>query len=142
LLERHYRSVLALEIPVCWLQGIIGAGSSLVTGSRFWNSTPLRGCLRGPTIFNFSVRRRNPHRQRLVDAIKQGVAVATLARDINECEAHVARLDAVLADLTDAPLHQRLAVMPVCVRQQLGDLSRVLPEDCQRLAKVEAALGL
>jgi hypothetical protein len=50
--------------------------------------------------------------QRLVDAIEQGVAPASLAGAIKERQAEVERLDATLQELSE-PLDERLAVIPV-----------------------------
>ena len=70
--------------------------------------------------------------QRLVDAIEQGVAPATLTDAINARQAELTRLDAELVDLGDDPLRQRLAVMPAWVGQQLVDLSTLLGETPER----------
>jgi site-specific DNA recombinase len=69
--------------------------------------------------------------QRLVDAIENGVAASTLADAIHERQGELAALDATLCDL-DAPLADRLAVMPTWVRQQLEDLVALLCETPER----------
>src|SRR5262249_13526030 len=69
--------------------------------------------------------------QRLVDAIENGVAPQTVAVAIAERQAEIARLDGILTELTQ-PLHQRLAVMPMWVRQQLEDLVGLLTATPER----------
>lgn len=73
--------------------------------------------------------------QRLIEAIENGVAAATVAAAISERQAELTSLDATLGEL-DAPLLQRLAVMPTWVRQQLEDVVALLSEIPER-AKVE-----
>jgi hypothetical protein len=68
---------------------------------------------------------------RLVDAIEQGGTSAAVLTAVRDREAEVARLDALLADLAE-PLHERLAVMPTWVRQQLEDVVGLLSETPER----------
>jgi site-specific DNA recombinase len=63
--------------------------------------------------------------QRLVDAIESGVAPASLAAAIAERQAELARLETTLCELSE-PIHQRLAVMPAWVRQQIDELVSLL----------------
>jgi hypothetical protein len=79
--------------------------------------------------------------QRLVDAIEHGVDPSTVATAIRERQADVERLDATIVDLSE-PLHQRLAVMPAWVRQQLEDLAGVLAETPERAKREFQRLGL
>jgi hypothetical protein len=69
--------------------------------------------------------------QRLVDAIESGVPAATLTAAVAERETELRRLDATIAEL-DAPLPQRLAVLPAWVRQQLEDVVAVLHLSVER----------
>jgi hypothetical protein len=69
--------------------------------------------------------------QRLVDAIEQGVAPASLAGAIKERQAEVERLDATLQELSE-PLDERLAVMPGWVGQQLEALVGLLSDRPER----------
>jgi len=80
--------------------------------------------------------------QRLVDAIEQGVDAATLTSAINERQADLTRLDAVVGELASDPLRQRLAVMPPWVSQQLEDLSGLLGETPERTKLEFQRLGL
>jgi DNA invertase Pin-like site-specific DNA recombinase len=69
--------------------------------------------------------------QRLVEAIEHGIAPAAIAAAMNERQAELARLDCALAELAE-PWHQRLAVMPAWVRQQLEDLVALLSDTPER----------
>src|SRR5207249_4390230 len=69
--------------------------------------------------------------QRLIEAIENGVAPVSVASAIAEREAEIAALGATLAEL-DTPLHQRLAVMPAWVRQQLENLVALLADTPER----------
>jgi DNA invertase Pin-like site-specific DNA recombinase len=79
--------------------------------------------------------------QRLVDAIEHGVAPSSVAAAISERQAEVANLDAMLAEL-DAPLVQRLAVMPAWVGQQLEGVVNLLSETPERTKAEFHRLGL
>lgn len=79
--------------------------------------------------------------QRLIDAIENGVAAASLAPSIAERQAEISRLDAALLDMVE-PLQQRLAVMPSWVRQQIEDLVRLLSESPERTKAEFQRLGL
>jgi hypothetical protein len=69
--------------------------------------------------------------QRLVDAIEQGVPPSTLAGAIKERQTELERLDATLQELS-VPMDERLAVMPIWVRQQLEDLVGLLSDTPER----------
>jgi DNA invertase Pin-like site-specific DNA recombinase len=79
--------------------------------------------------------------QRLVDAIEAGIPAATLTGPIAERQAEISRLDATLLELSE-PLHQRLAVMPAWVRQQLDDLAGLLTDSPERTKAELQGLGL
>lgn len=69
--------------------------------------------------------------QHLVDAIEAGSSAPTLLEAIRGREAEIARLQDELRAL-DAPLDEKLAVIPSWVRQQLGDTASVLTETPER----------
>jgi hypothetical protein len=79
--------------------------------------------------------------QRLIEAIENGVAAATLAAAVNERQAELVRLDATRAELAE-PLHQRLAVIPVWVRQQLEALVELLNGTPERTKSEFQRLGM
>jgi site-specific DNA recombinase len=79
--------------------------------------------------------------QRLVDAIENGVAPAALANALAERQAEIASLDVTLTEL-DGSLHQRLAVMPVWVRQQMEDLVALLSDTPERTKTEFQRLGM
>jgi hypothetical protein len=76
-----------------------------------------------------------------VDAIEHGVPAQTVAGSIAERQAELAHLDATLREL-DTPLDQRLAVMPVWVRQQLEDVVRLLSDPPERTKAEFQRLGM
>jgi hypothetical protein len=63
--------------------------------------------------------------------LNRGGTCVSLAGGIKERQAEVERLDATLQELSE-PLDERLAVMPVCVRQQLEDLVGLLSDRPER----------
>lgn len=79
--------------------------------------------------------------QRLIVAIESGVAAATLSTAINERQNDIVRLDAAIAELSE-PLHQRLAVMPTWVRQQLEDVVGLLSDTPERTKAEFQRLGV
>ncbi|HMD37503.1 MAG TPA: hypothetical protein VKH42_21155, partial [Vicinamibacterales bacterium] len=60
---------------------------------------------------------------------------------INERQNEISRLDAVLAEFAE-PLHQRLAIMPGWVRQQLEDTAGLLSERPERTKQEFRRLAL
>jgi DNA invertase Pin-like site-specific DNA recombinase len=79
--------------------------------------------------------------QRLVEAIENGGAHATLLNAVREREAELTRLDKALVDLTE-PIQERLTVIPTWVRQQLDELERLLSETPERTKAEFQRLGL
>jgi site-specific DNA recombinase len=79
--------------------------------------------------------------QRLVAAIESGISAATVAPVITERQRELERLDAELDSLQE-PLHQRLAVIPAWVEQQLQDTAGVLGETPERTKAEFRRLGL
>jgi hypothetical protein len=79
--------------------------------------------------------------QRLVEAIENGVPPASVAQAITDRQAELASLDTSLAEL-NGPLHQRLAVMPAWVRQQLEDIVGLLTESPERTKNEFQRMGL
>jgi DNA invertase Pin-like site-specific DNA recombinase len=79
--------------------------------------------------------------QRLVDAIENGVPASSVAGAISERQGAIERLDGTIAALSE-PLHQRLAVMPTWVSQQLEDLTGLLSDTPERTKVQFQALGL
>ena len=78
---------------------------------------------------------------RLIAAIESGVPASTLASALNERQAELSRLDAELAALEE-PLHQRLAVIPTWVEQQLQDTAGLLSGAPERTKAEFRRLGL
>lgn len=78
--------------------------------------------------------------QRLIDAIEQGVPATTVSGAIAQRQVEIARFTATVAEL-DEPLEQRLAVMPVWVRQQLEDLAGLLTGTPERTKAEFQRLG-
>src|SRR5205085_9049748 len=79
--------------------------------------------------------------QRLIDAIENGVPASSVAGAIAERQGAIARLDGAIGALSE-PLHQRLAVMPTWVAQQLEDLTGLLSETPERTKLQFQVLGL
>lgn len=69
--------------------------------------------------------------QRLLEAIEAGVPAQTVAPQIAERQAELARVEATLAALAD-PIGQRLTVMPAWVEQQLADVRDLLAQSPER----------
>jgi DNA invertase Pin-like site-specific DNA recombinase len=91
-----------------------------------------------PRLLREATRARDDVRERLkrlVTAIESGVPASSVSTAIHDREADLARLEATVAELAE-PVHQRLAVMPGWVRQQLEDVAGLLSETPER-AKLE-----
>jgi site-specific DNA recombinase len=89
-----------------------------------------------------TAREETAHRlQRLIEAIEHGVAAGTLAAAIAERQREIERLDATLAELAE-PVHQRLAVMPAWVRQQMEDVAGLLASSPERTKTEFQRLGV
>jgi hypothetical protein len=79
--------------------------------------------------------------QNLVNAIEAGSGTSSLFEAVRQREAEIASLQAQLSSLAE-PLEQKLAVMPVWVRQQLEDTVGLLSDTPERSKAIFAQLGL
>jgi hypothetical protein len=73
--------------------------------------------------------------------LNRGWRLPSLSQAIVEREGDIARLDAELSQLAE-PLHQRLAVIPSWVENQLRDLAGLLGETPERAKAEFRRLGL